>query len=1210
MQTSLAKKLFAVGSAAAMALALMPAFASAALDTPGHNCLSNGTVYFLNAQGQKQPYTSAGAFLSYGFNSWSGVVNCSAEDLALPTGSFVTPADGKFYIDSIDHRTVYLITNGQREGVASAAAFLGLGYSFSNATVADTSFMTTLAPINSSAMAHPAGTLVKLPSGEIDLMGTNGRMGIPSLSVFNSWGYSFKDVVLANSYDQALAMSGGVMPAMVPGYLNPLSVPGNVVITPSSGIAVNLASDTPATGTIVAGQSTADLAHFNFSGSGTVTQLSLNRLGVSANTTLSNVYLFSGNLRITDAASVNSNGQIVFNNASGLFTSPAVISVRADIAASTNGQTVGISVASAMSGSNSIAGNPAGNLMTIAAPGTLTGFTIGTVTNPTGTVNVNAGSLNYTVFSAPLTITSRSGVLKSALFKAIGSAPVDALQNYILYIDGQQVATASGLTAINGSNYAAFTPATGFAVQTGSHTLELRADIIKGSARTIQFSLQNNSDIQIADSQLGVNVTATSGIPANAGTLSIQQGSVTTTIDPTFNSVTNVTGGAANVAIGRFKLTAYGEDVKVNSLTVTPNIASPTFASTCSGSCTSGSMNNVTLYYNGAQVGSSQNFTGTALNFTLGSSLIVSAGSPGTLEVRADLQTNTNINYTGGTVTTNLPTGSSNAQGQSSQNTANVPAASITTNGLTITTGALGIAASPSYANQTVNANNTGVKIGSYVIQNTSTSESVRVTNLAVNLTFAVPTYTSGTVTTGSQAITVNSSAGFTVGNVITIPGATAAIGTVTAVTDATHIQVNITTGGVTPTVGGAITGVAPTVGPAVITNISNLRTSETSGAGSTPIAPQATNNFSVNFTLAPGQTKTIDVLADLGTANLGTVVTSLLPTAFGASSNVVLTPGSATTGQTITLSSGSLATPTLNSVSVGGTLASQFVVGGSSPTLAQFNFTASNGSATITEMKYTISGTATNPITQVCVGSVCAPVVSGIAYLTGLNIAVPNNNAGVNVNVAPTFAPVGVNGVTSNTTAIMTLTFVKYTIGGITTTTTPSVAANTMTVVGTKPSVTLTSSSDSLVNGLVHVADVTVSADPAGDLKLSALPINVTSTGVVTVATGTNNIVVKDASGNTIATTNGTFAVAAGGSSGDVAINFTGNYLIPAGTSKTFSVYVTAATVSGAVNTTSLTTKLGAASGFTWIDQVGGVSGIAGTLIYNYPTNTSVIHN
>src|SRR5579884_2362210 len=103
MKTSLAKKLFALGSTIAMVLgsfASLTLVANAAVHAVGSNVLSNGTVYFINGSGQKQPYTSAGAFLSYGFNSWSNVVAASPEDLALPTGPFVPPMDGSLINDN------------------------------------------------------------------------------------------------------------------------------------------------------------------------------------------------------------------------------------------------------------------------------------------------------------------------------------------------------------------------------------------------------------------------------------------------------------------------------------------------------------------------------------------------------------------------------------------------------------------------------------------------------------------------------------------------------------------------------------------------------------------------------------------------------------------------------------------------------------------------------------------------------------------------------------------------------------------------------------------------------------------------------------------------------------------------------------------------------------------------------------------------------
>ncbi len=904
--------------------------------------------------------------------------------------------------------------------------------------------------------------------------------------------------------------------------------------TVSSGpISVSLANTNPAASAVVTGQATADLAHFAFSGTGTITNVKLMRIGISSNSTLSNVYLYNGNVRVSDGASVTSGGVVTFNNLSIAVNGSLTLSVRADIAAGTSGQIVGVQLTGyTVSGSTTMtSASISGNFMNIASA-TLAGITASSTGSVTATVN--AGTMGQTFWSGTVGVSTRAVSLKGAAFKFIGSATSDAAANLRLYVNGSPV--GSSATVDSATNRLSFdfgsSPVT---LNTGSQTLELRGDVVKGSNRTIQFNLENASDLIVMDSQLGVNIVitapSTSGFAAQNGTtVSVSTGSVVTTIDPSFTSLTNVTGGATGAVIGKFKLQAYGEDVKVSTLGVMVTLTGTTPAPN--------SLNNISLFYNGSQIGSSQSpaTTTSALSFTLGSSLIIPAGTTGTLEVRADIQSLANSNYTAGTIGVAVTAGSANGQGQASSATMNVPTGTIPANSLTIATGALAISQAPGYSGaQTVNPNTANVKLGSYVLQNTSTSEGVRITNLAVGLT-------------------------------------------------------------------------------ATTTNLNNLRTTETSGSGAIGIAPQATNNFSVNFTLAAGQTKTIDIMGDLGAATSGVIITTLLPTAVGASSNVTVTPGSATTGQTLTIQTGSVAVPTLNAAPA--SLAAQFVVGGTSNLgISQYNFVATNGVATISELKFTVGGTAltstTTPFTTVTVGGLSAPVVSGVAYITGLNISVPNSPAGANVSVQASFGSVGTNGIPSNTTATTSLTFMKYTIGGITTSTsTIAVVGNTYTLVGTKPTITVQDSSDALLNGLVKVAEVTVSADAAGDLKLTALPISVTSTGVVTATTGTNNIVVKDTAGNTIATTNSiAFAVTAGGT-GVSTILFTGGDTITAGTSKVYRIYITAATVSGAVNTTSLSTKLGVNTLFTWTDQNGGVAGITGANIYSYPDTTSVITN
>jgi hypothetical protein len=146
----------------------------------------------------------------------------------------------------------------------------------------------------------------------------------------------------------------------------------------------SLSSHNPASSTLVAGstdatsQGRADLAHFTFSGNGTVTNLKLKRIGVSADTTLENVYLYDGEKRLTDAASVT-NSEITFNDAGGLFmvSGSKNISVRADIDASTAGQTVGVQLSSF----NGNAVSLSANLHTIASA-TLADLTLASSVTP------------------------------------------------------------------------------------------------------------------------------------------------------------------------------------------------------------------------------------------------------------------------------------------------------------------------------------------------------------------------------------------------------------------------------------------------------------------------------------------------------------------------------------------------------------------------------------------------------------------------------------------------------------------------------------------------------------------------------------------------------------------------------------------------------------------------------------------------------------
>ena len=374
-----------------------------------------------------------------------------------------------------------------------------------------------------------------------------------------------------------------------------------------------------------------------------------------------------------------------------------------------------------------------GNLLQVA---TVSGITTADFAAYSATTRaIDAGTTNLSVWSRTVNIGNHSANLKAATFRYIGSASTDAVANLSLYVDSVKVAGPVTVNAANDNKITFDLASTPYVLLTGNHTVELRGDVVKGSSRSITYAVENAGDLMIEDAQLvGVNITPK---VAGAGfsrltydTFNVNSGSVTVNTDPAFVT-NNVTGGASNMTIGQYTFKAYGEDVKVSSLNVLPVISFSGVASTTA------TLSNVTLYVNGGQIGTAQNFDAATLvakQYSLGSSLIVPAGTSVTVTVKADLRNAYSVNYTTGTIAAQLSVGASNGQGQSSYTIANVPQASILGTSLTVSSGAGTFSRTAGFTNQTVNPNSTTpVKVGSFTIQ-ASSAEGLVVTGATLNV--------------------------------------------------------------------------------------------------------------------------------------------------------------------------------------------------------------------------------------------------------------------------------------------------------------------------------------------------------------------------------------------------------------------------------------------------------------------------------------------
>jgi len=839
---------------------------------------------------------------------------------------------------------------------------------------------------------------------------------------------------------------------------------GTPVVIPGA-VSASLAYSNPASGSLISSQATADVLHINFSGTGTVTSVTLTRSGISTQNTLSAVYLYDGATRLTDSYSFNASGTLTMNGLNIPVNGSKVISVKVDTAsdAVTYASSIAVALTGYTANGAAVTGTVQGNTFSIVTGSAATAYMNGNTAS--STANVNAGTSQYTMWSDTIQVNTRTIQLKGMNFKVIGSAPTNALANVRLFVDGVDSGVVGTMNSIQGSNYIMFNFVTPVNLTTGTHTIDVRADIVTGANRTVQLSVQQAADVTLYDPQVGVNlaiesVASTAFVADSGTTVSILTGSSTLVVDQTFSNQTNVTAGQTNAVIGKFTIHGYGEDVKVNTLYVLPLIKSTTDTSGSSGNdCvtdgngayTSGTcgLNNVTLYLNGSQVGTQQNWTdaqmkaGTVMSFTLGSQMIIPAGQDSVLEVRADLQNASSASYTDGTILSTIKYNASynNAQGQSSSEIIDFPSSDVTTNGLSISSASLAVSKNTGYANTAVSPNSTGAKIGSYTIQNQSTSEAVRLTSVNVVL------YS-------------------------TTDGATMTSSTTPA-----------------------------------LTNFSALRLSGVSNTN--PVVPTANDTFSVTDILQPGASITVDVYANTSTATSGSFRTQLTVASIGATSYIV-SAGTSTNGQTITLATGTVATPTLVSAS---TTPAQYVASSvtspaTSGSQATFQFVSTKAPSTITELKFTVTGTDENPsqtVTKICVGSVCgSPTVSSgtqQVHLTGLNLVV-NPGAGLTQNVLVNYAGVGQGGVIPGKTSTITLSYVKYQSGSTSAEINPSVAAPTMTMVGSLPTVTVnTATVDGLNIGGVEnkIGEITVTASSKGAVKLNDIKFNVSNSGFTT---------------------------------------------------------------------------------------------------------------
>lgn len=103
----------------------------------------------------------------------------------------------------MDNGTIYIVYKNTKVGFATAAAFLGLGFKFSNVALANNSGLAVSDKIVSAALgAHPRGSWL-LNGKQVYFMTPDGLIPVPNWSMFISNGGKADLIVKANKYDLA-----------------------------------------------------------------------------------------------------------------------------------------------------------------------------------------------------------------------------------------------------------------------------------------------------------------------------------------------------------------------------------------------------------------------------------------------------------------------------------------------------------------------------------------------------------------------------------------------------------------------------------------------------------------------------------------------------------------------------------------------------------------------------------------------------------------------------------------------------------------------------------------------------------------------------------------------------------------------------------------------------------------------------------------------
>src|SRR3989344_1938141 len=243
------------------------------------------------------------------------------------------------------------------------------------------------------------------------------------------------------------------------------------------------------------------------------------------------------------------------------------------------------------------------------------------------------------------------------------------------------------------------------------------------------MSFSASYDLNSTDTQYNVGVEPTGTFPFDSDGFTVSAGSITVA-KASDSPSGDITDAASDALYGKFTFTAFGEAIKVETLTV---------GFDTDGTDADKTVRNVRVMVGGSQVGSTTSVPASAtasVGTSFTTNFVVTPGTPAVVEVRGDVFDNegTEEFTDGSTIQARLVQGSGNGVRQVSLGSVAVPTANVTANSLTVQQGGLTMAQTTNYAAQTIVDPQTAYKVASFQLSGNST-EAVNVTTFDLDFT-------------------------------------------------------------------------------------------------------------------------------------------------------------------------------------------------------------------------------------------------------------------------------------------------------------------------------------------------------------------------------------------------------------------------------------------------------------------------------------------